>query len=74
MNKKVIIGIVALVVLAAGAYIAMNNKSVGTQQDAVTLQKSETSSQTGDAPKLPAQTVGQRPDCSLYSLADVAKV
>lgn len=74
MNKKVIIGIVALVVLAAGAYIAMNNKSVGTQQDAVTLQKNESSSQTGDAPKLAQQTVGKPADCSLYTFTDLGKI
>jgi uncharacterized protein (UPF0333 family) len=82
MNKKLIAIIVAVVLIlgGAGAFVVMNNNSssddTGSVKDSSQDASDETSEKSSDASitNLPKQTVGQQPDCSLYSLEEIASI
>jgi hypothetical protein len=80
VNKKLIGILVSVIVLGGAAFFVMNNGS-DSQDKSSTGESSQNSTSNKDedkeptkSPKLPKQTVGQQPDCSLYSLEDIAGI
>lgn len=75
MSKNVIIGLVALVVLAIGGYVAVTqNKPADQTSNNTTSTTNSSSSTESNTVKLAQQTVGKPADCSTYSFAELQKV
>ena len=75
MNKNVIIGLVAVVVLAIGGYVVVTQNKPATQTSNNTANTTNSSPSTADNPvKLASQTVGQPADCSTYSFTELQKI
>ena len=74
MSKNVIIGLVALVVLAIGGYVAVTqNKPADQTSNNTTSTTNSSSSTESNTVKLAQQTVGKPADCSTYSFAELQK-
>lgn len=78
MKYKQVLIIAAILMFGAGAFLLFNKSSDNTQKNSSST--SEASASTGsekhaeNVTKLPTQKVGQQPDCSLYTLDDMAKI
>ena len=79
MRSKVIIALVALAVVGGGLMFTMQNKdesgtSKSSSQSSKADSPNESKKTSNDGLKLSAQTVGQQPDCSLYTFDELGKI
>lgn len=81
MKSKLLIPIVVAVVAVAGVgFFVMSKDDSESSDTSNSTSKESTDSSNSESktsstsPKLPEQTVGQQPDCSLYTLEDMAGV
>lgn len=82
MGKKAIAAVVVALVLIGGvAFVSVNSKDKDNATN-TTNQQSQTDSESAEQNnndsatnnKLPVQTVGQQPDCSLYTLEQISEI
>ncbi len=79
MKPKLIVLLVAAVAVIGGAAVLLTGDSDKKQNNNSSQNTSNSDTSETPTPKrsglaLPAQTVGQQPDCSLYTLEDIAKI
>lgn len=79
MRSKAIIVVAIVVVIGGGLFFTMQNNDetrtpTSGSQSSQADSTNESKKSPKDDPKLPDQTVGQQPDCSLYTFDELGKI
>ncbi|MGB3023212.1 MAG: hypothetical protein WBB39_00190 [Candidatus Saccharimonadales bacterium] len=74
MSKNIIIGLIAVVVLAIGGYVVVTQNKPAAQSPSTSNTTSTSSNTENSSVKLASQTVGKPADCSTYSFSELQKV